>query len=150
MWTAALAAALLGADRLLLGVGPRGWQPVQHLADIPDKAGAVVLPGYLPARFDWPPTIIRFRVLPQPGWWYGLSKRGTRTPQVWVGVGTPPLPTALGAELGGCVESEGQRCPSRWHVLSARAADQPVWVLGAVAPKDLKRLVVGLRRERGM
>ncbi len=149
LWTAVLAVALYGVDRVALGVGPRGWRPARDLADIPEDAGAVVLPGYLPARFDWPPTIVRYRVLPEPGWWYGISKQGTRTPQVWIGTGEAPVPTALAPGLDACVASDGARCPARWHVLSTHTAGELVWALGAVEPKELKRIVVGLRRTRG-
>lgn len=138
VWTAALFAALLGADRLLLGPEPPvGWQRAESLEDVPPELGALV-PSYLPEMLGWPPRLIAWKPDPDGGWWLRLASYGSE--QVWIGAG--PVPPEHPAP--GCLDDRG--CPAGWHTLSRRIDDRAVSIVTTLRPQAARRILEGLRR----
>jgi len=144
VWTAALAGALFGMDRLLWGPRIEGWAAATAVQEVPQAAGPVYLPAYLPERLRWPPSAIVYRLGDQPAWWLGLSAGQGGAPRLWVGQGGAPLPAVLG-DAGRCLAA-GPRgtCPPDWRHLSTLIGGQTIQVLGKLDAGELRRVIDSL------
>jgi len=145
-WTAVFAVGLWKLDRALLAPPPpRGWVAVATIDQMPAAAGPVVLPAYLPGRFEWPPRVLRFRTGPHPGWWLGLFERGAAESSLWIGAGEAPLPEAMPAGSA-CVHGGAPGCEGGWHGLSKQLPDgRAVHVITTLDPAEASRVLQGLQ-----
>ncbi|MCB9655651.1 MAG: hypothetical protein H6729_16125 [Deltaproteobacteria bacterium] len=165
LWTGSLACLLLGADRWWHGTPvPIRWLKAHRLADVPNTAGIVLLPKYLPDTIAWPPAEIVYRTRDGQGVWIGLrarqrpetrqrQPRGRQPVVLWYGRQTDatPWPEALG-RLADCASSGGNVCPAGWslqrrkldstttiQLLTQRPAKESARILKNLAPHDRDR-----------
>ncbi|HLE01650.1 MAG TPA: hypothetical protein VJB59_15405 [Bdellovibrionota bacterium] len=122
-WTSLFLAALLAADRILLGPSkPTGWVEAAFHS-VPKEVGFSLSPVYLPSTLAWPPREVFYR-LSRKGWWAPVRPASGGSPLLWIGSGEPPYPEALGKGLAGCLQSTpSARCPAGWIMLSTRFKD---------------------------
>jgi hypothetical protein len=143
-WTAALAGALHGTDRLLLGARTTAWTPAAAMEAAPAELGELPTPGYLPDTLDWPPRVVVYRTGNRPGYWLGVAARDQDRIRLWVGHGDDPLPDGM-AVLSACLASAtGTRCPTGWHALAIDRGGQPLHVLGDLEGREMRRILIGI------
>lgn len=144
--TVVVLATVWGADRLAFGpVTPHGWQEARAIADLPAPVGHGVVPGYLPPGWQWPPPVVRYRLLPQPGWWLGTGPQGQPAVKLWLGSGPAPGPEELGPAQH-CLTSA---CPQGWRAHRRTLQDgQVVWLLTDAVPQEAARIAEGLPATR--
>jgi hypothetical protein len=157
-WTTVLAGTLWTVDRGMFGpTAPRGWQEAATLQTIPVTAGRAVVPGYLPAGWQWPPAAY-WRKDPTPGWWWQSGPADAPETRLWLGTGGLPAPPAMG-NAGSCLgTAPGQRCPKGWHLFSrslgngqaatGSAGDRVVWMVTNADPTEALRVLDGLPTSR--
>ena len=123
-WTAALALALFGLDRLLLTEPPPPpWSWGASLGALPTAVGPVAVPS-LPPPAHWHADTVRFRTTPAPAWWVGWARPTDDAPVVWVGAGA--LPPEL-ERFAGCFRQAA--CPPPWTAAVRGTEANPVFVL---------------------
>ncbi len=143
VWTLAVVAGLYAVDRTLIGSRPStGWTEVDSLDEVPETAGRLATPAYLPDTVSWPPARILFRTTEAPGWWLGLSAADEDRIAVWIGSAAGPAPSALG-EAAACVEETASApCPPPWVVLSSEfAGNRTVFVITTLGGEDAARII---------
>lgn len=142
-WTLAVVAGLYAVDRTLIGSRPStGWTEADSLDEVPEAAGRIAVPAYLPDSVSWPPARILFRTAEEPGWWLGLSAAKEDRIALWIGSASGPAPPAL-AEAAACAEATASApCPPSWVVLTAEFANnRTVFVITTLGGKDAARII---------
>ena len=142
LWTAALAFGLRAVDRFFLAPTPiSGWVAAAPGAELPPAA---VVPGYLPQRLEWPPSVVLER---RGGWWLGVApRRGDTAVVLWIGAGSPPWPPPV-ERLAPCLDRAQARCPQGWRGYARGLEDGPTVRLFTRLPdREARRVLDGLTR----
>jgi hypothetical protein len=144
-WTCLVVLAVLGVDRVFLGVRPEpDWVQVERIEDLPAAAGAPQMPSFLPEAFGWPPATVLHRSGKTRGWWLGLRLATGGETALWIGSGVEPAPLELG-ELARVVGAPGLPPPEGWHQLSRQfVGGETVHVIGRLDAETLLNVLDGL------
>jgi hypothetical protein len=135
-WTLALGALMLGLDRLALGPDPpRGWTAAAAVEDVPEDAGPVLVPAYLPEDLGWPPASVVYWAGGGRGWWLEVRARRDAAPWLYLGSGERPAPESVPLAAAG---------DPHWRRLSRRVGGQAVVLVTRLPPGEALRVLDGL------